>query len=111
MARWGTPSSPRALMDATKKRAQKLDAKDKAVDFKELLRPGADSGARIVEHRARLPVREQGYALSRVRECSMRDSASSFPLWAASARAAMVSETSEASAKTTQQIPSVRALR
>jgi hypothetical protein len=28
-------------MDATKKRAQKLDAKGKAVDFKEWLRPGA----------------------------------------------------------------------
>src|ERR1700691_5073882 len=31
MARWGTPSSPRALMDATKKRAQKLDAQGKQV--------------------------------------------------------------------------------
>lgn len=32
-------------MDATKKRAQKLEAKGKAVDFKELLRMEPDSGA------------------------------------------------------------------
>jgi len=44
MARWGMPSSQRALMDATKKRAQKLEAKGKAVDFKELLRMEPDSG-------------------------------------------------------------------
>jgi putative SOS response-associated peptidase YedK len=44
LARWGMPSSQRALMDATKKRAQKLEAKGKAVDFKELLRMEPDSG-------------------------------------------------------------------
>lgn len=44
MARWGMPSSQRALMDATKKRAQKLEAKGKTVDFKELLRMEPDSG-------------------------------------------------------------------
>jgi putative SOS response-associated peptidase YedK len=44
MARWGMPSSQRALMDATKKRAQKLEAKGKPVDFKELLRMEPDSG-------------------------------------------------------------------
>ncbi len=33
MARWGMPGSQRALMDATKKRAQKLEAKGKPVDF------------------------------------------------------------------------------
>src|SRR5258708_12094953 len=44
MARWGMPSSQRALMDATKKRAHKLEAKGKAVDFKELLRMGPDGG-------------------------------------------------------------------
>jgi putative SOS response-associated peptidase YedK len=38
MARWGTPSSQHALMEATKKRAAKLQAKGKTVDFKELLR-------------------------------------------------------------------------
>jgi putative SOS response-associated peptidase YedK len=43
-ARWGMPSSQRALMDATKKRAQKLEAKGKAVDFKELLRMEPDGG-------------------------------------------------------------------
>src|SRR3954452_21449659 len=43
-ARWGMPSSSRALMDATKKRAQKLEAKGKTVDFKELLRMEPDSG-------------------------------------------------------------------
>src|SRR5258708_8091937 len=42
-ARWGMPSSSKPLMDATKKRAEKLQAKGKPVDFKELLRmyPGA----------------------------------------------------------------------
>jgi len=44
MARWGMPSSQRALMDATKKRAQKLESKGKPVDFKELLRMEPDSG-------------------------------------------------------------------
>jgi putative SOS response-associated peptidase YedK len=44
MARWGMPSSQRALMDATRKRAQKLEAKGKPVDFKELLRMESDSG-------------------------------------------------------------------
>src|SRR5437667_10158559 len=44
MARWGMPSSQRALMDATKKRAQKLEAKGKPVDFKQLLRMEPDSG-------------------------------------------------------------------
>src|ERR1700757_5363335 len=44
MARWGMPSSSKALMDATKKRAEKLQAKGKPVDFKELLRMEPDSG-------------------------------------------------------------------
>jgi len=33
-ARWGMPSSQHALMEATKKRAAKLEAKGKSVDFK-----------------------------------------------------------------------------
>jgi putative SOS response-associated peptidase YedK len=33
MARWGMPSSQRALLDAAKKRAQKVEAKGKSVDF------------------------------------------------------------------------------
>jgi putative SOS response-associated peptidase YedK len=44
MARWGMPSSSKALMDATKKRAEKLQAKGKGVDFKELLRMEPDGG-------------------------------------------------------------------
>jgi putative SOS response-associated peptidase YedK len=43
-ARWGMPSSQHALMEATKKRATKLEAKGKIVDFKELLRMEPDSG-------------------------------------------------------------------
>ncbi|MGY4408722.1 hypothetical protein ACVWW4_000458 [Bradyrhizobium sp. LB7.1] len=45
LARWGMPSSQRALMDATRKRAQKLEAKGKQVDFKELLRMEPDGAA------------------------------------------------------------------
>ncbi|SCB54127.1 Putative SOS response-associated peptidase YedK [Bradyrhizobium shewense] len=45
-ARWGMPSSSKALMDATKKRAEKLQAKGKEVDFKEF----AD-GARQRHHK------------------------------------------------------------
>src|SRR4030095_12766063 len=41
-ARWGMPSSQHALMEATKKRAAKLEAKGKPVDFKELLRMEPD---------------------------------------------------------------------
>ena len=44
MARWGMPSSQRAILDAAKKRAQKLEAKGKPVDFPELLRMEPDSG-------------------------------------------------------------------
>ena len=43
-ARWGMPYSQQALMEATKKRAQKLEAKGKPVDFKELLRMEPDGG-------------------------------------------------------------------
>src|ERR1700757_4253701 len=44
MARWGMPSSQRALMDAARKRAEKLQAKGNQVDFKELLRMEPDGG-------------------------------------------------------------------
>ncbi len=44
MARWGMPSSQTAMLDATKKRAQKLEAKGKPVDFNELLRMEPDGG-------------------------------------------------------------------
>ncbi len=43
-ARWGMPSSSKALMDATKKRAEKLASKGKPRDFKELLRMEPDGG-------------------------------------------------------------------
>jgi putative SOS response-associated peptidase YedK len=44
LMRWGMPSSQQALLQAAKKRAQKLEAKGKQVDFKELLRMEPDSG-------------------------------------------------------------------
>src|SRR5437867_3691993 len=44
IARWGMPSSQFALMEATKKRARKLEAKGKQVDFNELLRMEPDTG-------------------------------------------------------------------
>lgn len=43
-ARWGMPSSQLALLEATKKRAAKLQAKGKQVDFDELLRMEPDTG-------------------------------------------------------------------
>ena len=43
-ARWGMPSSQHALMEATKKRAQKVETKGEAVDFKQLLRMEPDGG-------------------------------------------------------------------
>ncbi len=39
IARWGMPSSQIALMEATKKRAQKLEAKGQQVDAKDALVP------------------------------------------------------------------------
>lgn len=44
MLRWGMPSSQKAQMDATKKRAQKLEAKGKEVDFTQLLKMEPDGG-------------------------------------------------------------------
>jgi putative SOS response-associated peptidase YedK len=52
-ARWGMPSSQHALLEATKKRAAKLEAKGKPVDFKRLLQMEPDSGTtniRNVKH-------------------------------------------------------------
>ena len=42
--RWGMPSSQFALMEATKKRARKLEEKGKPVDFAELLKMEPDGG-------------------------------------------------------------------
>ncbi len=44
MVRWGMPSSKKALFDAATKRADKLRAKGKPVDFDELLKMEPDSG-------------------------------------------------------------------
>jgi len=44
MARWGMPSSRKALLDSATRRADKLRAKGKAVDFDELLRMEPDGG-------------------------------------------------------------------
>lgn len=44
MLRWGMPSSQLAQMEATKRRAAKLEAKGQSVDFKQLLRTEPDSG-------------------------------------------------------------------
>ena len=44
MVRWGMPSSRKALLDAATKRADKLRAKGKDVDFDELLKMEPDGG-------------------------------------------------------------------
>lgn len=44
MVRWGMPSSRKALLDAATKRADKLRAKGKDVDFNELLKMEPDGG-------------------------------------------------------------------
>lgn len=44
LARWGMPSSSKAQLEATQKRAAKMDAKGKQYDFKELLRMEPDGG-------------------------------------------------------------------
>lgn len=44
LARWGMPSSQKAQLDAATKRADKLRAKGKPVDFDQLLRMEPDSG-------------------------------------------------------------------
>lgn len=43
-ARWGMPSSAQKLLEATKKRSVKLEAKGRPIDFKQLLRMEPDSG-------------------------------------------------------------------
>lgn len=44
MARWGMPSSQKAILESAQKRAKALEAKGKPYDFKELLRLEPDSG-------------------------------------------------------------------
>jgi len=50
MARWGMPSSRKAQMDAATKRADKLRAKGKEVDFADLLKMEPDSGTTNVRN-------------------------------------------------------------
>ncbi|NTG26199.1 SOS response-associated peptidase [Agrobacterium rhizogenes] len=50
--RWGLPSSKEALFEAAKKRADKLRAKGKEVDFEELLRMEPDGGTTNVRNLA-----------------------------------------------------------
>lgn len=50
MVRWGMPSSKRALLDAATKRADKLRAKGKEVDFDWLLRMEPDGGTTNVRN-------------------------------------------------------------
>jgi len=52
MTRWGMPSSRKALLDAATKRADKLRAKNKPVDFDELLRIEPDGGTTNVRNTA-----------------------------------------------------------
>lgn len=49
-ARWGMPSSKKALLDAATRRADKLRAKNKPVDFDQLLRMEPDSGTTNVRN-------------------------------------------------------------
>ena len=52
MARWGMPSSQRAILEATQKRARALEAKGKPVDFPALLRLEPDSGTTNIRNTA-----------------------------------------------------------
>ena len=52
MVRWGMPSSKKAIFESAKKRAGKLEAKGKSVDFDELLRMEPDSGTTNVRNTA-----------------------------------------------------------
>jgi putative SOS response-associated peptidase YedK len=52
MVRWGMPSSKQSLFEAAKKRADKLRARGKEVDFNELLRMEPDSGTTNIRNTA-----------------------------------------------------------
>ncbi|BDG71705.1 hypothetical protein Rmf_16340 [Roseomonas fluvialis] len=54
LVRWGMPSSKKALLDAARKRADKIRAKVKPVDFDELLRREPDSGTTNIRNTASL---------------------------------------------------------
>ncbi len=50
LARWGMPSSKKAILEAATKRAEKLRAKGKELDFAELLRVEPDGGTTNVRN-------------------------------------------------------------
>jgi putative SOS response-associated peptidase YedK len=52
MVRWGMPSSSKALLDAASKRADKLRAKGKEVNFDELLKMEPDRGTTNIRNTA-----------------------------------------------------------
>jgi putative SOS response-associated peptidase YedK len=52
LARWGMPTSQFALIQATKKRAAKLEGKGTPVDFKDLLRMEPDGGTTNIRNTA-----------------------------------------------------------
>jgi putative SOS response-associated peptidase YedK len=52
LTRWGMPSSKKALLDAATRRADKLRAKGKDVDFAELLKMEPDAGTTNVRNTA-----------------------------------------------------------
>ena len=52
MARWGMPSSEKAILEATQKRAKALEAKGKPVDFPALLKMEPDSGTTNIRNTA-----------------------------------------------------------
>lgn len=75
MVRWGMPSSSQALFQATKKRADKLEAKGKPDDFPALLKAGPDAGTTKSATRLRSTGRA-GLALRTAAWCRLRRSAS-----------------------------------
>src|SRR6202012_3418881 len=52
MARWGMPSSQKALFDAASVRARKLEEKGKPVDFPALLKAEPDKGTTNIRNTA-----------------------------------------------------------
>jgi hypothetical protein len=52
MARWGMPSSQKAQLDAATKRADKVRAKGKSVNFEQLLRMEPDGGTTNIRNTA-----------------------------------------------------------
>jgi putative SOS response-associated peptidase YedK len=52
MARWGMPSSQRAIFEATQRRARALEAKGKTVDFQALLKMEPDGGTTNIRNTA-----------------------------------------------------------